>query len=82
MVPGTILSMATKLRLDPELAEVVERARDRATAAGEMAPPRVGRLASPLPPEAQRLVGDWLDDGGYDAAIAEIVAEDPELANQ
>lgn len=74
--------MATTLRLDPELAEVVERARDRAASAGEMAPPRTGRLASPLSPEAQRLVGDWLDDGGYDAAIAAIAAEDPDLANQ
>jgi len=74
--------MPTKLRLDPELAQIVERARHRAAAAGELIAPRVGPLVSPLPPEAQRVVRAWLDDGGYDAAIAEIVAEDPELANQ
>ncbi len=74
--------MPTKHRLDPELAKVVERARRSAAAAGELIAPRVGPLASPLPPEAQRVLREWLDDGGYDAAIAEIVAEDPELANQ
>ncbi len=78
----TLCSMPTKLCLDPELAEVVERARHRAAAAGELIAPRVGPLVSPLPPKAQRVLGAWLDDGGYDAAIAEIVAEDPELANQ
>ena len=74
--------MATKLRLDPELAEVVERARRRAATAGELTPPRVGSFKSPLPPEAERILREWLDDGGYDAAVAEIAAADPELANQ
>lgn len=74
--------MVTKLRLDPELAVVVESARRRAGAAGELTPPRIGPFTSSLPPEAQRIVREWLDDGGYEAAVAEIAAEDPDLAIQ
>ncbi|MDP1793535.1 MAG: hypothetical protein Q8K63_05285 [Acidimicrobiales bacterium] len=74
--------MSTTLRLDPELAEIVGRARERAAGAGELTAPRVGRFESPLPADVQRIVRAWLDDGGYDAAIAEISEVDPELANQ
>ena len=74
--------MATNLRLDPELAEVVARARLRAAAAGELSPPGVGAFTSPLSPEAQQILRAWLDDGGYEAAVAAIAAEDPDLATQ
>jgi len=37
---------------------------------------------SRIPPEAAELILEWLRDGGYDEAIAQIAAEDPDLANQ
>ena len=72
----------SKLRLDPSLNAVVARARARAAEAGELRAPRPGPLSSPLSPEEQQVVREWLDDGGYDAAVAAIAAEDPDLANQ
>ena len=47
-----------------------------------MVPPRIGRFESPLPLNAQRIVLDWRDDGGYAAALAAVAAEEPDLANQ
>jgi hypothetical protein len=74
--------MALKPALDPELALVVERARRRAAAAGELEPSRAGTAEAPLAPEARVLVQEWLRDGGYDRAVALVVADDPELAIQ
>ena len=70
------------LRLDPVLTAVVERSRALAAEAGELRAPQPGPLKSPLSPEEQRVVREWLDDGGYEAALAIISAEDPDLANQ
>ena len=67
--------------LDPALMAVVERARARAAEADERRAPRPGPLTSPLSPEEQAVVREWLDDGGY-AAAAAIDAEDPDLATQ
>ena len=61
---------------------VAERARARAAEAGELRAPRPGPLTSPLSPEEQAVVREWLDDGGYAAAVAAIAAEDPDLATQ
>ena len=61
---------------------VAERARARAAEAGERRAPRPGPLTSPLSPEEQAVVREWLDDGGYAAAVAAIAAEDPDLATQ
>jgi hypothetical protein len=74
--------MALRPVLDPELAAVVERARRRAAAAGELEPARSRRAESVLAPEARALVQEWLRDGGYDQAVALVVADDPELAIQ
>ena len=70
------------LRLDPALLSVVKRARSRAAEAGELRAPRPGPLISPLSPAEQQVVREWLDDGGYAAAVAGIAAEDPDLATQ
>ncbi len=73
--------MATELRSDPELTELVERARTRAAEDGEV-------LTGPMPvgpslsSEAGRIVASWLDDGGYDLAVADVTAEDPELRSE
>ena len=69
-------------RLDPALVTVVERSRAHAAAAGEVTAPHRGPLRSPLSLEEQRLVCEWLDEGGYERALAEIVAEEPGMANQ
>ena len=68
--------------LDPELAALVERARRRAVATGELEPRHSGTVESTVPSEARTLVQEWLRDGGYDEAVASVVADDPELAIQ
>jgi hypothetical protein len=68
--------------LDPELAAVVERARHRAQAAGELRPPRLTTPASTLPQETRHIVREWVRDEGYDDAVALVVSQDPELAIQ
>jgi hypothetical protein len=70
------------IEFDPELREVVARARRAAEDAGELRPPGTGPLRSSIPPEARAAVMEWLRDGGYAAAVARIAAEDPDLADQ
>lgn len=74
--------MATTKHRDPELEAIVARARARLAADGEFRPPRAGGFTSALPVEAQEIVRDWLDDGGYERALELITSEDPDLANQ
>ena len=69
-------------RLDPALVTFVERSRAQAAAAGELTAPHRGPLRSPLSIDEQRVVRDWLDEGGYERALAMIVAEEPGMANQ
>lgn len=73
--------MATEFLLDPQFAAVVERARRRAASSGDL-PAAKGRFESRIPEEARVVIAQWLRDGGYDDAIAQIAAEDPDLANQ
>jgi len=74
--------MSTGLRLDPELASVVERARRRARKLGEI-PHTGGEPAeAAISAEAKEIIAGWLRDGGYEAAIASIGAQDPDLANE
>ena len=73
--------MTTNLRLDPALAAVVERGRERMAASGEW--PRPATSFRPdLPAEAVRVITEWLDEGGYDQAVGQIAAEDPDLATE
>lgn len=74
--------MATRQRLDPKLATVVERSRARAAARGELTPPSIGPIESVFTDEARAIVADWKRDGGYDRALAEIAGDDPDLAVQ
>jgi hypothetical protein len=74
--------MALRPALDPELSAVVQRARQRAEAGGELRPPRPGTGESVLSSQARAIVRGWLYDGGYDVAVALVVADDPELAIQ
>jgi len=74
--------MATELHLDPELAEVVERARRRAEDMGELPRGPFPPFESKIPPEMADVLLEWRRDGGYDEAVAAIAAEDPDLANE
>jgi hypothetical protein len=69
------------VELTPELGEVVARARRRAASAGELQA-RPGPYRSPVPPEAADAVLELLRDGTYAAAVARVVAEDPDLADE
>lgn len=73
--------MATEIPLGPELAVVVERARRRAVEAGEF-PARAGTFEPTIPSEAREAISEWMRGGGYETAIAQIAADDPDLANQ
>jgi hypothetical protein len=74
--------MATNLHLDPELADVVNRARGRAEAMGELARGPFPPFRPTIPPEAAKILVAWLRNGGFDEAVDRIAAEDPDLANE
>jgi|GEM_PF-3855441 len=74
--------MATRQRLDPNLAAVIERSRARAASVGELTPPCVGPIESVFTDEARDIVADWKREGGYERALAEIADADPDLAVQ
>ena len=73
--------MPTRLDLDGTLSEAIARARRRASAAGELSQPKI-EFSSPLSEPAREALAGWLRSGGYAAAVADVVADDPELANQ
>lgn len=74
--------MAPTKDRDPELVAVVERARARFAAGGALRPPRIAGFRSAFSVEAQEIVRDWRDDGGYARALELIAQQDPDLANQ
>lgn len=74
--------MATTLRLDPDLAAVVERARRRAVEMGELPRGPFAPHESKIPAEVADVILGLLRDGTYAEAVARIAAEDPELADQ
>ena len=74
--------MTTKLRLDPELAAVVERARRRTQEVGEVPRRPSPSFESKITPEVALVILGLLRDGTYAEAVARITAEDPELADQ
>jgi hypothetical protein len=74
--------MAGKLRLDPELAAVVEHARRRAEEMGELPRGPFPPLESRISLEAADVLLEWLRDGSYDMAVARIAEEDPDLASE
>lgn len=70
----------TKLRLDPDLAATVERARQRALATGELPAAEGSQVKLRIPPEVGAAIGGLLRDGTYAEAVARVAAEDPDLA--
>jgi hypothetical protein len=59
---------------------VVERGRKLAKGMGELRPRRIGTYRSRFTDEARAIVGEWQRDGGYERALDEIAASDPDLA--
>lgn len=49
---------------------------------GELRPRTVGTFKSAFTDEAREIQAEWRRGGGYERALAEIVAEDQELADQ
>ena len=76
------LGMATRQRLDENLARAVERGRARAAESGELTPRRVGPIESVFTDEARAIVAEWQRAGGYEQALAAIATADPDLAVQ
>jgi hypothetical protein len=74
--------MANQRTISPELAAVVARARAAAEEAGELRSTPFSFPDAGLSPEARAAIADWLSSGDYDRAVAEIVADDPDLATQ
>lgn len=81
--PGTLVVVARKLNLGPDLQAVVERAREQARESGELldGPARVSPSEG-LSPEARAALAGWVTSGDYDRAVAEIVVDDPDLQTQ
>ena len=77
---GTLPGMATRQRLDANLARVVARGRAHAAESGELTPRRIGAVDSVFTDDAREMVADWQRDGGYERALIEIAAADPDLA--
>lgn len=71
--------MATTPKLDPEFEAVVERARRMARENGDLRDEPWAPSNDPLPDAARAALRDWVDSGDYDRAVAEIVANDPDL---
>lgn len=71
--------MAARHKLEPEFEAVVERARQVARKNGELRDEPWAPPSEPLPDAAKAALRDWVDSGDYDRAVAEIVANDPDL---
>jgi hypothetical protein len=69
------------LHLSPELAEVVERARQELEAAGEMHG-RPSGYRSPLDEQERAAVARIIADGTYRRLADAVAATDPDIADQ
>lgn len=74
--------MPNRLTMSPELSEVVERARRAAREAGELLDPPTEPPRSHLSPEVRAALANWKASGDFDRALAEVIADDPDLADQ
>jgi hypothetical protein len=74
--------MANRPTLSPELSRAVERAREGAREAGELLDPRTTPPRSPLSPEVRTVLAEWKASGDFDRALAEVIADDPDLATE
>jgi hypothetical protein len=68
--------------LDPELSALIERGRAALEESGELRRPPLKSFRSTVPAETATVIRQWLYDGGYDQAVAQVALEDPDLATQ
>lgn len=80
--PSNLNLVATQVKLDPELQRIVERARAAARERGELVDGPSGIAGDDLSPEARAALADWVASGDYDRIVAEITADDPDIATQ
>jgi len=66
--------MSTEVHLDPELASVVERSWRRTRELGELPHRATVPVETAVSAEARQIIAGWLDDGGYEHAVAAISA--------
>ncbi|MGI8433197.1 MAG: hypothetical protein ACR2LE_00420 [Nocardioidaceae bacterium] len=74
--------MANRLRLSPELRRLVEHARAGAREAGELLQAPASPPQSPLSPEVRAVLAEWKASGDFDQALAEVIADDPDLSTR
>lgn len=79
---GTLDVVAIEVKLAPELQPVVERARTLARERGELLDGPSNMSLTALSDAARLALADWVSSGDYDRAVAEISADDPDLATQ
>ncbi len=68
--------------LDAELTERVHRAREGACERGELLTGPSGIPTPPLSERARQAIAEWVKSGDYDRIVAEITANDPDIATQ
>lgn len=73
--------MATDLRPDLDLVDVVTRARRQAEVSGELRATPPGRLSDTVDSEVRAALARWATTG-YQRALDAVVADDPDLADQ
>ena len=74
--------MAKPVTFSTEFQATVDRARALARESGEWHDTPAGHCELELGDEVRAAIKDWLDSGDYDRIVAQIVANDPELATQ
>jgi hypothetical protein len=74
--------MSTQAELGPELQLVVDRARAQARRRGELLDEPSGVPSTDLSDAARAALTDWISSGDYDRAVADITADDPDIATQ
>lgn len=72
---------ANPVELSPELRGAIERARQSFMNDGSLERPKSAPPLPEMPPEVRAAVEALIADGTYAKAVAEVAAEDPELAD-
>lgn len=68
--------------LTDDLKAAIARARDELAESGELQRPGGADFEPPIPKEAGEVILELMRDGTYAAAVARVMADDPELADQ
>jgi hypothetical protein len=72
---------ANPVGVNPDLRSAIERARRAFLADGSLDRPKAAPPLPAMPDEVRGAIERLIADGTYAAAVAEVVAEDPELGD-